>query len=402
MAIKKIQLKDASLNNVLHPETDWSLIQNIPTDLGKVKKVNNQTPGTDGNVTVTAANITYSGSTTVKTGIDNAASAASTAQSTANSASSAASTAQSTAESAATEAQSAASAASAANTAAVSAGQAASTAQSMATAAQNTADLALSTAQGRSKSFTYMDTTDYWSSLSASDNAYKNNHNVGDVDFLIVSNVPDCWFADATDTGSYDTTVTTKAQLDTFLANANQTSALIAYGSNNHFAIAKLETQKVTVPSYATSAQDVATTSSAGSANTVSRGDHKHKIAVATGDSNGQVKIAGTNVAVKGLGSAAYTASTAYAAKSTETTASNAATAASNAQTTANGAASRAEEAYQAATEAQSDVDTLSTTVTGKQDKQITAIFSGVTTVEGTLRSLANTAASAVYYEVIS
>ena len=37
---------------------------------------------------------------------------------------------------------------------------------------------------------------------------------------------------------------------------------------------------------------------------------------VGTGDSNGQVKIAGTNVDVKGLGSAAYTASTAYAAAS--------------------------------------------------------------------------------------
>lgn len=37
---------------------------------------------------------------------------------------------------------------------------------------------------------------------------------------------------------------------------------------------------------------------------------------VTTGDANGQIKIAGTNVSVKGLGSAAYTASTAYAASS--------------------------------------------------------------------------------------
>lgn len=58
---------------------------------------------------------------------------------------------------------------------------------------------------------------------------------------------------------------------------------------------------------------DVATSSSAGTATTYSRGDHKHKISLATGDSNGQVKIAGTNVSVKGLGSAAYTASTEYA-----------------------------------------------------------------------------------------
>ncbi len=38
-----------------------------------------------------------------------------------------------------------------------------------------------------------------------------------------------------------------------------------------------------------------------------------HNITLATGDNNGQVKIAGTNVSVKGLGTAAYTASTAYA-----------------------------------------------------------------------------------------
>lgn len=53
-----------------------------------------------------------------------------------------------------------------------------------------------------------------------------------------------------------------------------------------------------------------------GSSTNYARQDHTHKIVVATGDSNGQVKIAGTNVSVKGLGSAAYTASTAYAAAS--------------------------------------------------------------------------------------
>lgn len=65
---------------------------------------------------------------------------------------------------------------------------------------------------------------------------------------------------------------------------------------------------------YATSASAIATTASAGTAKTVSRGDHVHSIALATGDSNGQVKIAGSNVSVKGLGTAAYTASTAYRA----------------------------------------------------------------------------------------
>ena len=51
-----------------------------------------------------------------------------------------------------------------------------------------------------------------------------------------------------------------------------------------------------------------------GSSRTYARADHVHNIVTATGDSNGQVKIAGANVSVKGLGTAAYTASTAYAA----------------------------------------------------------------------------------------
>ena len=45
----------------------------------------------------------------------------------------------------------------------------------------------------------------------------------------------------------------------------------------------------------------------AGSSTNYARQDHTHKIDLATGDSNGQVKIAGSNVAVKGLGTAAYT-----------------------------------------------------------------------------------------------
>ena len=56
----------------------------------------------------------------------------------------------------------------------------------------------------------------------------------------------------------------------------------------------------VTTGSFATSTVAVATSSSAGTANTFSRGDHKHSISLATGDAPGQVKIAGTNVDVKG------------------------------------------------------------------------------------------------------
>ena len=61
---------------------------------------------------------------------------------------------------------------------------------------------------------------------------------------------------------------------------------------------------------YGTTTAKIGTTAP-GSATTVSRSDHVHAIDLATGDANGQVKIAGTNVSVKGLGSNAYS-STAY------------------------------------------------------------------------------------------
>ena len=70
---------------------------------------------------------------------------------------------------------------------------------------------------------------------------------------------------------------------------------------------------KPTIPTAGTTASAVSTTASGGSATTWSKSDHVHSISLATGDANGQVKIAGTNVSVKGLGSAAYTNSTAYA-----------------------------------------------------------------------------------------
>lgn len=56
----------------------------------------------------------------------------------------------------------------------------------------------------------------------------------------------------------------------------------------------------------ATSVTDVDTTGAVGTSTNYARQDHAHKISLATGDSNGQVKIAGSNVSVKGLGSAAY------------------------------------------------------------------------------------------------
>lgn len=59
-------------------------------------------------------------------------------------------------------------------------------------------------------------------------------------------------------------------------------------------------------PTAGTTATAVSTTASGGSATTWSKSDHVHSIALATGDANGQVKIAGTNVSVKGLAAAAY------------------------------------------------------------------------------------------------
>lgn len=53
----------------------------------------------------------------------------------------------------------------------------------------------------------------------------------------------------------------------------------------------------------------VASASAQGSSTNYARQDHTHGIDLATGDSNGQVKIAGTNVSVKGLAALAYKAS---------------------------------------------------------------------------------------------
>ena len=56
----------------------------------------------------------------------------------------------------------------------------------------------------------------------------------------------------------------------------------------------------VTTGSFSTTASAVGTSSAAGTANTFSRGDHVHSISLATGDSDGQVKIAGSDVSVAG------------------------------------------------------------------------------------------------------
>lgn len=100
-------------------------------------------------------------------------------------------------------------------------------------------------------------------------------------------------------------------------------------GSNTFTATVPFKTGTIAltsdIPTAGTTATAVSTTSSGGSASTWSKSDHVHSISVATGDSNGQVKIAGQNVSVKGLGSNAYT-STSYIPTSQKGTASGVAT----------------------------------------------------------------------------
>jgi len=65
-------------------------------------------------------------------------------------------------------------------------------------------------------------------------------------------------------------------------------------------------TNKNTTYTAASATPSAIGTAAVGTSAKYAREDHVHNIALATGDSNGQVKIAGTNVSVKGLGSAAY------------------------------------------------------------------------------------------------
>ena len=102
-------------------------------------------------------------------------------------------------------------------------------------------------------------------------------------------------------------------------ATATQSSSGLMSSSDK----TKLDNLNVPV-AYAELPNDIGTIASSGSSSSYSKGDHTHKIALATGDANGQVKIAGTNVSVKGLGSAAYTESTKYATAAQGTLAANA------------------------------------------------------------------------------
>lgn len=77
-------------------------------------------------------------------------------------------------------------------------------------------------------------------------------------------------------------------------------------------------------PSAATAIPSNIGTASIGNSTKYAREDHTHSISVAEGDADGQVKIAGQNVSVHGLGDAAYTDADAYATAAQGTLAENA------------------------------------------------------------------------------
>lgn len=77
----------------------------------------------------------------------------------------------------------------------------------------------------------------------------------------------------------------------------------------------------VAAGAWATSSSAVSSSASAGSEATFSRGDHTHSISVATGDSAGQVKIAGQNASVNGWTDKANLASPAFTGTPTAPTA---------------------------------------------------------------------------------
>ena len=80
----------------------------------------------------------------------------------------------------------------------------------------------------------------------------------------------------------------------------------------------------IAAPSAATALPSNIGTANTGSSTKYAREDHTHSISVAEGDAYGQVKIAGQNVNVHGLGDAAYTDADAYATAAQGTLAENA------------------------------------------------------------------------------
>ena len=99
------------------------------------------------------------------------------------------------------------------------------------------------------------------------------------------------------------------AKSDTIEIVAGSNVTITADPTNDKLTIAATNTTYI--PASASPA-NVSTTSAVGTSTSYARGDHVHAITLASGDSNGQIKIAGSNVSVKGLKSAAFTDSGSY------------------------------------------------------------------------------------------
>ena len=143
------------------------------------------------------------------------------------------------------------------------------------------------------------------------------------------------------------------AKSDTIEIVAGSNITLTADVTNDKLTIAATNTTYI--PASASPA-NVSTASAVGTSTSYARGDHVHAITLASGDSNGQIKIAGSNVSVKGLGTAAYTSSGSYSTatnwtngtgagsvKLTGGTASGGSSVAEGEETLASGTASHAE-----------------------------------------------------------
>lgn len=107
------------------------------------------------------------------------------------------------------------------------------------------------------------------------------------------------------------TNIEADSKTDTLTLVAGSNVTLTPDATNDKITIAATNT---TYTPASSAPGKVASASAVGTSTKYARQDHTHGIDLATGDNNGQVKIAGTNVSVKGLGTAAYTASGAYLA----------------------------------------------------------------------------------------
>ena len=99
------------------------------------------------------------------------------------------------------------------------------------------------------------------------------------------------------------TTIAADSKTDTLELVAGSNVTITPDATNDKITIAATDT-KYTAATAAPG--NIASSGAVGTSTNYARQDHTHGISVATGDSNGQVKIAGQNASVKGLAAAAY------------------------------------------------------------------------------------------------